>query len=381
MALAIAHHQSAVLGNTIPGTISLGWTPTVGNLIIVFLHCNIATTSITNTANFTVRNTATFTTSTFGQLLNRYVQPGDTSTLPALWSAGSTYWAYEVFEISGVQGNWTADVQATDAVATNTNTNTIASNSIATTSNNVLALMGAGCYDGGSNPTLSSGWTVDEASNNISNYGSQVGGHQLYSTSGTSAQCTATVGNVNDPKDIFLVLLKSQTDASVNLTGTAMSLTAGTLGINTSSSVSLSAAPMTLAARSLAPGSQIPLSGVQMTLEAGDLIHVNIPLSPARMALGFTTLGLEIAPPVCPVAAYSIMRDTPVPAIGAMDDGPVVCVGKLCPSDEPEPFSQAIPLTGVQMALFARTVTPFRNVSARLVGVQMTMGAGTVFGV
>jgi hypothetical protein len=124
----------------------------------------------------------------------------------------------------------------------------------------------------------------------------------------------------------------------------------------------------------------IHLVGVSAHGKAGDFQHVDRTLRGVRAYGTAAAIGVEIAPPNCGLSSFSIMRDTPVACSGAMDDGPVLGIGALCP-DEPNPRSLLFDLAGVRAVAHAATITPFFNVNARLTGASATGRAGTVVGV
>ena len=114
-ALAIVQtaNGSQAAGTGVPSNVVLGSAPTVGDLVVVFLNTDTTTAPTLNTA------------SAYGQLANsitdfvypensftlyRYVQNGDTVTLPVMATAGASHWSYVAYEISGVSGNIGADV-------------------------------------------------------------------------------------------------------------------------------------------------------------------------------------------------------------------------------------------------------------------------------
>lgn len=213
--LAIVQHKSAINGNSIPGAVTLAAPPTPGNLIVMFLHTNTLASLVTkNTTGWTEFESVVSSTSQVGSGVYRYAQLGDTATLPALWTAGSTYWAYDVYEISGVSG-----VFATDAVGHNktttatptTNVTSLASAAVVTTLPNALALLGAGQYNGNADPTLSVGWARDEFGHNNTNYGSDVGGSQAIAASGASVSATVTFTTNSAPADLILLVLQAPT--------------------------------------------------------------------------------------------------------------------------------------------------------------------------
>jgi hypothetical protein len=209
MALAVVQTKSVINGFATPATPALTSTPTVGNLIIMHVHCNVAAASIVvNTSKWTDFKDAIVSTTQYGMALYRYVQAGDTTALPNPWTVGTTYSAIDMFEISGVSGTFATDHLSTTENALANATGSLAPTNISTTTANALALVGFGHYDGNSNPTLSSGWSLDEAQHNSGNFGSVAAGHQAIASSGTSVGVTATDSQANNPTDIFLTILQ-----------------------------------------------------------------------------------------------------------------------------------------------------------------------------
>jgi hypothetical protein len=212
LSLAVVQHKSAIQGLAVPGTITLAATPTVGNLLILFLHCNIGAGNITvNTAKWTkdadcLGQPGNITQ--VGMTLYRYVQVGDTVTVPAPWTAGTSYTAYEIYEISGVSGTWATDHEDTQQIGKDAGTaTTTLSVSHTTVAANALLLAGAGQYNGSHNPTWNGGWTSDETSNNNTNYGSQSSAEQAVA-SATAITATVTYGGSSQPADLLMVTLK-----------------------------------------------------------------------------------------------------------------------------------------------------------------------------
>ncbi len=239
--LAIVQHKSAVRGLAIPAAITLSGTPSTGNLILLFLHVNITTSSVTvDTTKWTVGATVlggASNNSTYGQLLYRYVQGGDTSTLPAQWTAGSTYSAYEVYEISGVSGTFATDVPLiqTASSLTNASLTSLQPAALTTTVANAIAIMGGGHYNGVTNPTIDQSYAADETSNNASNYGSQASGSKNIASSGTSnGHPTLTFGTSGSgPCDAISVIV--QLPGTSTETGTVV-MGFGPIGINAAGS-------------------------------------------------------------------------------------------------------------------------------------------------
>ncbi len=183
-------------GNSTPGNITLPGAPTVGHLIIVFVHwgeANMAAPTI-NTSAWTQFITVTSGSNEPCFAVYRYVQTGDTAVLPAICTAGTAYWGATAFEISGVSGTFATDVEASSG--TFGNVSSITAPSITTASTGTLALLAGGQYNGNTNPTLggSGTWTTDQSAHNAMNFGSVACGHQTVSASGTAVAGTVTFG-------------------------------------------------------------------------------------------------------------------------------------------------------------------------------------------
>lgn len=210
MTLAIVQHQSAINGSNIPGSITLSSTPTAGNLIILFLHCNASRSSVTkNTTDWIEFEDSNNGTTDYGSGVYRYVQSGDTTTLPVLWTAGTTYWAYEIYEISGVTGVFANDVPLHNSTFSATNVTALSSpGTLTVTASGSIALVGAGQYDGATNPTIDAAWTRDEFGNNLSNFGSNVSGHQASLAPGTAITATVTFTNNQSPSNLIMLVVQ-----------------------------------------------------------------------------------------------------------------------------------------------------------------------------
>lgn len=401
MALAIVQHKSAVQGLAVPGAITLAGAPTAGNLLILFLHSNIDTANITvDTTKWTLDTAATVSTKTFGQVLYRYVQGGDTATVPAPWTAGTSYTAYEIYEISGVTGTWGTDHEDTQATAVSGGTpTTTLTVSHTTAAANALLLTGAGQYNGSHNPTFNAGWNADETSNNNANYGSQASSSQSVVSSGTAITATVSYGGSSAPADLLMVTLAPLVPVNVNLT--AVSAAGAVAGSGkeidvTPAAVSGIATPGAFGVRA---GSNIGLTGVASGGVAsapgvGIDSNVHLPSVSAVSARGVfapasgAVLGAVAAvpsygsftPKTEPFAIFPVlglMRNTPGPAISPMSNAPVVLIMPLPPSG-PAPASVAFHLVGVSAGSRASTISPFRNVSVNLAAASAAAKAEAV---
>jgi hypothetical protein len=214
MALAIVQHRGAIHGNTVPGSSSsvvLTGAPVAGNLLIAFVGVNIADSSLTiNTTSWTVFEKvyqAEPNANLVMVCLYRYVQGGDTATLPAFATAGSTYWTDTVYEISGVNGTWDNDLLFSQPIY---KTQSNASFMTLTPPIKCLALASTARYNGNTNPSYSGTWTTDETHNNNSNYGSASGAHR-FMAAGDTIDGAPTQGSSTDPQGTVLVMLCDDT--------------------------------------------------------------------------------------------------------------------------------------------------------------------------
>lgn len=211
MALAIVQHKSAILGNAIPGSLTITSAPTAGNLIIASVGVNAGPTALTiNASSWTLigKSINPQNTTELALVLARYAQPGDTSSLPAFCTSGSTYSAPVVWEVSGVVGNLADDIVAVICDFASTQA-TLPVPEWDCPVNGALALLAAHKYNGSTNPTNSDGtWTGDEAQNNSGNFGSAAGWHKaLNDTDASAAAQTITFGAVNNPGAVVMVVL------------------------------------------------------------------------------------------------------------------------------------------------------------------------------
>jgi hypothetical protein len=240
MALSLVQHKSAIRGLAIPASIVLSGTPSVGNLILLFLHTNITTSGVTvDTTKWTVGATVlggAGNNTTYGQLLYRYVQGGDTSTLPAQWTAGSTYNAYDVYEISGVTGTFATDVPLIATASSLTTTNLLSLQPAALTSTvaNAIGIIGGGRYNGTANPTVNASYVADETQNNNSNYGATASSHLAMAATGSNGQPTFTLASAGaGPMDVISVIV--QLPGASTETGT-VTMSFGPIGMNAAGS-------------------------------------------------------------------------------------------------------------------------------------------------
>src|SRR5947209_6925201 len=207
-ALAIVQtaNGSQAAGTGVPSNVVLGSAPTVGDLVVVFLNTDTTTAPTLNTA------------SAYGQLANsitdfvypensftlyRYVQNGDTVTLPVMATAGASHWSYVAYEISGVSGNIGADVAGVSSM-TFINSTGIFPGVVGSTPqvSSSIGLFSGGNYSSAATWTVNSGWTADLNTSSQTNWGTLNGGHNSSPTPNSVIGATGT----NDGSGVQLVI-------------------------------------------------------------------------------------------------------------------------------------------------------------------------------
>lgn len=199
----------------VPGQPLLGSNPTVGNLLIVELMTNTATTGVTiNTSDWTIlgNNIVDFTFATNSYVLARYVQLGDLALLPALATAGACHWALAIWEVSGVSGNLSADLQQVGGTsyvqASGHGPFPISVTDYIPRTSGTLALASGGNYTDTTPPVAPSGWTSDASTGSLTNWGSFGAWHFTAPTVGTAIN-----GSSNDFASSAQVILQSSLPA------------------------------------------------------------------------------------------------------------------------------------------------------------------------
>jgi len=374
-----------------PFTITFNSALTAGNTVYLFVMGAYSNGSFPSAA-WVLESTNGPGGSTGTQyLLSRVVQGGDGTTPPAIMTSTSAGFVIVGIEIAGGPPQVENIVQSTSTSAP------IAGPT--TANNNDLGLLASGSGSGFGTYTPASGWTNDQnnggGSTSLDHIAVPTSGTSLtaspsWSAGGTSGHWMSVALKINAALNVNLTgvsatgafgTLAADYDSNVTLVEAAAVGTPGTLGLNQNGSFNLIGVHAVGVARQIPNTGGFNLVGVQSVAHAGQFVYVNQHLIGAQAFPAALPIGFEIAPPICPVSVYSIMRDTAVAASGAMDDGPVVCVGKLCPSDEPEPRSIAFSLIGVACGSRAATVTPFFNVNRGVSGASSVCIAGTVFGI
>lgn len=207
---AVVQALSNIQGNNVPGVITLGAAPGVGNLIIAYVAWgNVQVAPTINTTDWTVIDIApdpSGGTNIAGFALYRYVQPGDNANLPALCTAGNSYWAGQFWEIAGVSGVFATDVPVHFTHQAFGNSHT--AGPLTTTVAGQIVLLCGGQYDASLNPVTNAtgGWTQDSAAANSGNFGNMTGWHQTVSASGTAVSAALT-SNAGSPYCLSGVML------------------------------------------------------------------------------------------------------------------------------------------------------------------------------
>jgi hypothetical protein len=212
VSLAIVQTSNAIHGAQTPGAVTLGAAPTAGNLLMAYLGVNIADSSlVVDTTKWTIvdkvyQNDAISGNSLTGLLLARYVQGGDTATLPAFCTSGSTYWAHQLWEVSGVSGSLATDLLFAFGLQDSADRSALAAVTMPVAGMAFTAIVS---YNGGSDPSISGSWTTDNTAHNPSNFGSCAGAHRSMSAA-AALDGTWTVGTSAPQSAIVFALCTAQ---------------------------------------------------------------------------------------------------------------------------------------------------------------------------
>jgi hypothetical protein len=194
----------AIHGASVPGSITLGAAPTVGNLLIAFVGCAIGFSSITIGSGWTLfQYVMDVNAQTVMTAMYRYVQAGDTAALPAFWTAGSTYWTHDVYEVPNVSGTWANDFLCAIPMCDSLTTANLPPFPVIA---NGLAITSVARYDGSANWSISGSWTLDNTANNAGNYGSAGGASRVIS-SGQTIDGAWSGGGTSSPFGGLMVML------------------------------------------------------------------------------------------------------------------------------------------------------------------------------
>lgn len=175
----------------VPGQVVFSTAPTAGDLITCGLQNGGDNTFTINTSNWTQLGDSGVSSSPGGQntvALYRYAQAGDSATLPAFTSAGSSEWSAACYETSGVAGSITLDLQTVSGSIYQGGLGPPSVQQITQTAN-TIAYCFAGTLGGSNTTTAPSGWTADV--NHTGGYGLTVAMSGSFSTSGTLTSCDA----------------------------------------------------------------------------------------------------------------------------------------------------------------------------------------------
>lgn len=208
MTMLAVQHKSAINSITVPGAITLTSTPTAGNVLVAFLGTNISFPGVTIGPGWTkvdegISNDGAVVRSV---TLMRIVQPGDTATLPVFATAGSTWWAYAIYEISGQYGTTVDDALlhvSTRAYADSVNTPLP---TLPTFTDGSMGLTFLGSYNGSTSPSVSGSWTQTEGAFNNSLYGSIGAAHRRLDANDVINGSWS--GGTSEPMSSSLVILR-----------------------------------------------------------------------------------------------------------------------------------------------------------------------------
>jgi hypothetical protein len=196
----------------VQGSVTLGAAPTAGNIIVAYLGVNIAAASLTiATANWTVldkiyQNDAISGGNLAGVLVYRYVVGGDAAALPAFCTAGSTFWAHQIWEVSGVTGAIATDLLFSFDLYNVADRAAIAAMKVPVAG---MALTAIAAYNTNTDPSINGSWSTDNTAHNALNFGSCAGAHRSMSA-GNTLDGTWTVGTSSPQAAVVLFLCASQ---------------------------------------------------------------------------------------------------------------------------------------------------------------------------
>lgn len=151
-------------------------------------------------------------------------------------------------------------------------------------------------------------------------------------------------------------------------------------------------------AGSLTPEPNFPLVGVAAgaamgAVQAGNVILAGVAATgaaepPASYTIEAHPIGAAghsvgaavnaFSPPIAIFPLARLMRDTPVPTIGAMSNAAVPAVGNLFPSGPARPVDRQVSLNGVSATAAAASVGGGNNVTAAIVGAMALPRAGVL---
>jgi len=193
------------VAKTLPGA------PTAGNLLIAFFNTQGGGESnyVVNTSSwFYIDRTLTNNGDALITAIGRYVQSGDTATMPAFLTSGSTFHSWEVQEISGVSGTWATDFLSSRAISRQLSSNTVVTPDHMALVNGSYAICGYAKYNEGSAGSTPSGWTADINTVNAGNYGSFGICYKAGMNAGDSAQATwVAAGSSSNPQGALSIVL------------------------------------------------------------------------------------------------------------------------------------------------------------------------------
>lgn len=368
MALAVVQSGFANYssGSSGPFTITFGSSLTTGNTVYLFVSGAYFNGSFPN-AGWTIESTngAGTTGSSTQWLLSRVVQGGDGTTPPAIIVSTNAGFAIQGIEISGTP--------AVEAVVQSTSTSSPITGP--TTANaNDIGLLASGFGSGFGSYTPASGWTNDRNNSSQSTSLDNI----AVPSSGTSLTASPSWSNGGTSAHWMSVALKANSAVNVSVTGAAAVGAAGIVAPAFAGSGNVTQASAGAVAGSLGANPSATLVGVASVCVGSDIPRTSSSI-PGVSSLAYANPVSFYATPISYLPLNRLMRNTPVPAMGVLDNTAVAVVARLYPSG-PQPVSREFFLTGVASEPVALGVNPVNNPSGVLMQAFAAPRAGSVVG-
>jgi hypothetical protein len=199
-------------GSGTPASMTLGGSPTTGNLLIAWLGANNDPASLLDTTKWTVITVGGGATHAYILAAYRYIQLGDTTSVPALLTGSPGFHAQQVIEITNVTGDWNLDFDKTVAAYNQTGSGTITTSSSATTAESDLVLVGVFNYNGTTNLTGGAGFSFDVQQVDAVNYGSFTLAEAPFDDIGSNPSTSFNVSNTSFAVGYIAIYLNGLND-------------------------------------------------------------------------------------------------------------------------------------------------------------------------
>lgn len=164
-------------------------------------------------------------------------------------------------------------------------------------------------------------------------------------------------------------------DINITLVGVGASAQAG--GLTDGIGAALPGSHATATPGALTTASFL-ISGASATAHAGAFV---LGVSARARSALMTAVGAAVTVAATPIAYFSlarIMRDKPVPAVGAMGNAFVAAIGTLFPSGPAKPVTHNVSLDGASITATAASLTTNNALFVDLVGAGMIAQANFV---